>query len=113
MGGRTVVDGVSIMAFVGLGHLRDSPSPPFTRMITGFFLQIGYTIVAFFVGILPIVSIPSGWTTALTLIWSYLNSFAFFFPVSTLTQVLTFAVVFHLALLGYDLSLKIYHMIRG
>jgi len=113
MGSRTVVDGVSIMAFVGLRYLRDGAPPPSNGMITGFFLQVGYTIVAFFVGILPIIAIPSGWTSALTLIWSYLNSFAFFFPVSTLTQVLGFAVVFHLALLGYDLSLKIYHMIRG
>jgi len=82
-------------------------------MITGFFLQIGYAIVAFFVNLLPIVSIPGGWLSSFTLIWSYLNAFAFVFPVSTLVQVLTFAITFHLALLGYDLALKIYHMIRG
>jgi len=82
-------------------------------MITGFFLQIFYTLIAFFVGLLPIVSMPSGWTDALSLIWGYLNTFSFLFPIATLVSVLTFAVTFHLFLLGYDLALKVYHMIRG
>jgi len=82
-------------------------------MITGFFLQIGYTLVAFFVGLLPVIAMPSGWTNAISLIWYYLNSFSFLFPVSTLVQVLTFAIIFHVALLGYDIALKAYHMIRG
>lgn len=82
-------------------------------MITGFLLQILYTVVAFFVAVLPIIAMPTGWTDALTLIWSYLNSFSFLFPVGTLVSVLGFAVAFHLTLLGYDISLKVYHMIRG
>jgi len=82
-------------------------------MITGFFLNIGYAIVAFIVGLLPVIDLPSGWTDAVSLIWMYLNQFAFLFPVSTLVSVLTFAVTFHLVLLGYDLALKAYHMIRG
>jgi len=82
-------------------------------MITGFLLSILYTVIAFFVGLLPIIAMPSGWTDALSLIWSYLNSFSFLFPVATLVSVLVFAVAFHLVLLTYDLSLKVYHMIRG
>jgi len=82
-------------------------------MITGFFLQVFYLVVAFFVGLLPFVEMPSDWLNAIVLAWSYLNSFSFLFPVSTFLSVLTFALVFHIALLGYDLSLKVYHMIRG
>lgn len=82
-------------------------------MIIGYILSILYTILAFFVGILPTTSVPTGWLDALALIWGYLNSFTFLFPVSTLVSVLGVAVAFHLALLGYDLSLKVYKMIRG
>jgi len=82
-------------------------------MITGFFLQIFYALVSFFIGLLPVIAMPASWTSALSLVWTYLNQYSFLFPVTTLVSVLSFAVVFHLALLGYDLSLKIYHMIRG
>lgn len=82
-------------------------------MITGFLLTILFAIIAFFVGLLPVLAMPTAWTDALSLIWSYLNSFSFLFPVATLASVLAFAVAFHLYLLGYDLSLKVYHMIRG
>jgi len=82
-------------------------------MITGFFLNIFYGLVSFFIGLLPTVAMPVGFVSAVSLFWGYLNSFSAFFPVTTLIAVLSFAVTFHLILLGYDLSLKIYHMIRG
>jgi len=82
-------------------------------MITGFFLQIFYSVIAFFIGLLPVISIPADWSNALILIWGYLQSFSFLFPVSTLVSVLSVALTFHLALLSYDLSIKVYHMIRG
>lgn len=82
-------------------------------MITGFFLQIGYVLVAFFIGLLPEIPTPDGWTDAIALIMSYMNALSWLFPVATLLQVLSFAVAFHVALLGYDLSLKVYHLIRG
>jgi len=82
-------------------------------MITGFFLQIFYTVIAFFVGLLPVIAVPADWANALALIWGYLQSFSFLFPVATLVSVLSVALTFHLALLSYDLSIKVYHMIRG
>jgi len=82
-------------------------------MITGFLLRIVLAFIGFAVGLLPVIAMPSGWIDALSLIWGYLNSFSFLFPMATLTAVLSFAVAFHLALLGYDIALKVYHMIRG
>jgi len=82
-------------------------------MITGFFLQIFYAVIAFFIGLLPIIAVPADWANALVLIWGYLQSFSFLFPVAALVSVLSVALTFHLALLSYDLSIKVYHMIRG
>jgi len=48
-----------------------------------------------------------------TLIMTYVNDLSWLFPVSTLLTVLVFATAFHVALLGYDLALKVFHMIRG
>lgn len=82
-------------------------------MITGFFLNILYSFIVFFINLLPVVGLPSDWATAFVLVWSYLMSFSFLFPVSTLITVLGYAFGFHLILLSYDLSLKVYHLIRG
>jgi len=82
-------------------------------MITGFLLQILYVVVAFFVGLLPTIDVPVGWTSSIALMMSYVNGLSWLFPVSTLLSVLGLAVTFHVALLGYDLSIKIYHMLRG
>jgi len=82
-------------------------------MITGTILQMGYSIVAFFVGLLPEVSLPDGIIDAVALIWSYVDMFSFLFPMDALVGALTLTLSFHAVLLGYDLSLKIYHMLRG
>jgi len=82
-------------------------------MITGFFLNIIYTIIAFFVGLLPTIAIPTAWLDSVTLVMTYVNALSWLFPVATLLTVVSFAVAFHLAMLGYDLSLKAYHMLRG
>jgi len=82
-------------------------------MITGFLINVALSVIGFFVGLLPVIAMPAGFVDAITLFWGYLNSFSAFFPMSTLVTVLGFAVTFHFALFGYDLSLKVYHMIRG
>lgn len=82
-------------------------------MITGTILQMGYSLVAFFIGLLPIIALPAGITDAISLIWGYIDQFSFLFPMTALVGALTFALTFHGILLGYDLSLKVYHMIRG
>jgi len=110
---RASPDRCGFVVVIRWRYLRDSKTPPCTGMIVGFILSLLYTMLAFFVGLLPTIAVPTGWTDALSLIWGYLNSFAFLFPVSTLVSVLGVAVAFHLALLGYDLALKVYHMIRG
>jgi len=82
-------------------------------MIIGFLLQIFFAVLAFFVGLLPVVAMPSGWTSSLALIWYYVNSFSFLFPVTTLLTVLVFALSFHVIVLFFRFVLWIIHLIRG
>jgi len=82
-------------------------------MITGTLLKIAYALVSFFIALLPTLSLPAGVTAAIALIWTYLNMFSFLFPMSAIIGALTLTLTFHGILLGYDLSMKIYHMIRG
>jgi len=82
-------------------------------MITAFFINIGAALVGFFASVLPDIDVPDGWVDAVELVWGYMQSFSFLLPVATFASVLGIAVAFHAALFGYDLSLKIYHMIRG
>lgn len=82
-------------------------------MITAFFLNILISLISFVVALLPEFGLPSGFTSAVTLIWSYIQPFGFLFPIATLSAVITVAVFFHLSLLGYDIFLKVYAMIRG
>jgi len=82
-------------------------------MITGAILQMIYSLVAFFIGFLPVIPLPAGVNTAFVTVFAYLNAWSFLIPVSTFLTVLSFAISFHVILLGYDLSLKVYHMVRG
>jgi len=82
-------------------------------MITAFFLNIFISLISFVLVVLPEYSLPAGLTDAVQLIWGYVHPFAFLFPIATLSTVLGIAVFFHLSLLGYDLFLKVYAMIRG
>jgi hypothetical protein len=82
-------------------------------MISGFFLLIFFVLIDFFIGLLPVFDIPSEVLQAFALGWGYMQSFSWLFPITTLVSVLSVAVFFHVSLLGYDLSLKVYHLIRG
>jgi len=82
-------------------------------MITGFFISLLTTVVLFFVGLLPVLAIPSGWTDAITLIWGYVNAMSFLLPISTLLTILGLVVSIEIAVFVWHFSLKLYHMIRG
>lgn len=82
-------------------------------MITGFLLTILTALFSAFIAVLPVVAMPTEWLDAITLVWGYINAFSWLFPIDTFASVISFAIVFHLALFTYDVSLKIYHMIRG
>jgi len=82
-------------------------------MITGFFIGLITAIANFFVGLLPVIALPSGWTDAIVLIWGYVNAVAFLLPVQTLLTVLGIALTAHVAIFVWHLSLKLYHMLRG
>jgi len=86
-------------------------------MITGFFLQIGLTLLQFFVGLLPLATgsfaFPTGITSAIQTIWYYINSVSFLLPVSTLLSALTIAMLFHGTLLLWRLAHLIGGYIRG
>jgi len=82
-------------------------------MITGFFLQVFYVFIAFFVGLLPVSEFPDEVTTAIQQAWFYLNSFSFIFPVSTLLTILLIASIFHGAVLLWRLAHLVGGYIRG
>jgi len=82
-------------------------------MIIGFLISIMTAFFGFILGLLPEVAIPQGWVDAVALIMEYVNGLSWLFPVSTLLTVLFFALTFHAVLLGYDISLKLFHMLRG
>jgi hypothetical protein len=82
-------------------------------MITGFFLSLFYTVIMFFVNLLPVSSLPSDWTAALSAVWSYTNAANFLFPMSTFLTVLGLALTFHVTVLLWRLSVWIIHLARG
>jgi len=82
-------------------------------MITGFFLQIGLSLLQFFVGLLPVIAFPTQITTAFQTVWGYVNAFSFIFPVATLVQVLVIAGIFHLTILGWRMANWVGGYLRG
>jgi len=82
-------------------------------MITGFLLQLFYVFIVFLVSALPSVALPTAFSAAFVLVWGYLSSFSFLFPMPTLVSVLLLAISFHIALLIFDFSLWLIHLIRG
>jgi len=82
-------------------------------MIVGFFLQVLNALLAFIIGLLPVVALPTGVTDGITYIGSYLNSMAFLLPISTMFQVLALAMTFHVSILVWRLLHLIGGYIRG
>lgn len=82
-------------------------------MIIGFLIQILVIFVSFFIQLLPVIPLPTGWIGAVTLFWGYVNALNFLFPVTTLLTVLLIALSFHLAILLLRLALWIIHLLRG
>jgi hypothetical protein len=82
-------------------------------MITGFFLQTFYIVITFMVGLLPTIALPAAFLSALSLAVGYLNAFSFLLPVGSLLTVIGFAITFHLALLTFDFTLWVIHLLRG
>lgn len=82
-------------------------------MITGFFLRIGYVILNFFVGVLPIAAFPTQITSAIQVIAGYMNAWSFIFPVATLLQVLAVAFVYHFAIMAWHYAHLIGRYLRG
>jgi len=82
-------------------------------MIVGFFLSILTTLIVFFVGLLPIIAFPASVTSAISLVWGYINAMSFLLPVTTLLQILGLVVSIEVFLFIYHFSLKVYHLVRG
>lgn len=57
-------------------------------MITGFFLQLFLSILAFIVGLLPTVGFPTQISAGILLFWSYVNLFSMVIPVGTIVLIL-------------------------
>lgn len=82
-------------------------------MITGFLLESFYGIIVFLFSLFPTLALPTAVTTAVTLAFSYLNQFSFLLPVGSLLTVVGLALTFHVALLTFDFSIWVIHLIRG
>jgi len=82
-------------------------------MITGFLLQVLYAFFTFFIGLLPVIDIPSNVEQAFTTVFAYLNMFSFIVPVGTLLTVLGIVLAYYVAILLLDISLWLIHLVRG
>jgi len=82
-------------------------------MITGFFLQLMFIVVQFILQHLPILSLPSGVASGITIVVSYMNLFTFIFPVAALFTLLTLTLVVEVAILVWHFGWKFIHAIRG
>lgn len=82
-------------------------------MITGFFLAVFYVLLVAVTSLFPAVSLPSAWATSFALLWGYFSSFSFLFPMPTVLAVLLLALSFHVALLLFDFTLWVIHLLRG
>jgi len=82
-------------------------------MITGFILLMLLKFITFVVGVLPVVAFPTQISTALSTFWGFANAYSFLWPIGTYVTVLGLAVLFEGVMLGYNISLKILHMLRG
>jgi len=82
-------------------------------MITGFFLQIFYTILEFFLNLLPVAPFPTEIGSAIAQTWGYIQAWSFLFPVSTLLAALGIAFTYHAAIFVWHLSHMVGGYIRG
>jgi len=82
-------------------------------MITGFFLNILYSIVAFIVEVLPVVAYPTEITNAVLLFWGTMQSFSWLFPMGTLVSVMGIATAYYLSAIGWKFGNFIFRYLRG
>jgi len=83
-------------------------------MITSIFLNIIYSVVSFFINILPAGGyFPPTWASGIATVWNDVNAFSFIVPVDTLLQALTIAVAFHLFQFTWNFFHWLYGLIRG
>lgn len=71
-------------------------------MITGFFLSLFYTLIAFIVGLLPTTAYPSGISDGIELFWGYIQLFSLLIPVTTLLTIVGLSLSYYAALLLWD-----------
>jgi len=72
-------------------------------MIGTFIMTIGGNLYLVLIGLLPSGSLPTGITTGLTTVISYMYKFNALLPIDTLFQVLTATLIFEGAFLLFDL----------
>lgn len=82
-------------------------------MITGALLFLLYGIISFIVGLLPAISFPVSFTTAIQATWYYVNAYSFLLPMSTILSVLGIALTFHVVLMLWRLAHLVGGYLRG
>jgi len=82
-------------------------------MITGFFLSVIFSVISFFLGLLPTTSFPLAISQAVNSAWGYINAFSFLFPVGTLLICLGIVLGYYITIFALDIGLWVIHLIRG
>jgi len=82
-------------------------------MILTFLLNAIYSFITFTVSLLPVGSLPAPVSSAFIYIVSILNSFNYIFPIDTLFQVLTAAIILELAFIAWNFTYTFMRYLRG
>jgi len=83
-------------------------------MITGFFLNIGYSLAAFLLGLLPSsVGFPTEIRDAIEYILGVMQGFNAIFPIETLLEIFILATLWEVAILAWKISRYVLGILRG
>jgi len=82
-------------------------------MITGFFLQLLFSVGAYIVGVLPQIPFPSEILVFWTTIIGLMNSVNFLFPIHQLFAALAIAFTFHFAMIWWYHGHMAASIVRG
>jgi len=82
-------------------------------MITGFILQIIYSVMAFVVSFLPESAYPTQITDAVLLFWGTMQSFSWLFPMGTLVTVIGIATLYYVSSIAWKFGNMMMRYLRG
>jgi len=82
-------------------------------MIPGFILNIIFVVINWAINLLPVWDIPTEILDSITLMWSYLTSFAFITPIGAFYGALSIVLIGTLIEVGVYIFLRVFGALRG